>query len=34
MELNDLKTGWQNAGGVFKSEEELLQMTRIVNHRQ
>lgn len=32
MELNDLKTGWQNAGGVFKSEEELLQMTRIVNH--
>lgn len=32
MELNDLKSGWQNAGGNAKSEKELQQMTRIVNH--
>lgn len=32
MELNDLKSGWQNAVGEFKSEEDLQRMTRIVNH--
>jgi hypothetical protein len=32
MELNDLKSGWQNAGGLFKSEEDLQRMTRMVNH--
>ena len=32
MELNDLKSGWQNAGGAFKSEEDLQRMTRMVNH--
>lgn len=31
MELNDLKNGWQNAGGEFKSEKDLLRMTRLVN---
>jgi hypothetical protein len=32
MELNDLKSEWQNAGGEFKSEEDLQRMTRMVNH--
>ena len=32
MELNDLKSNWQNAGGVFKSEIELLNMTKITHH--
>ena len=32
MELNDLKSGWQNAGGDFKSEADLQGMTKIVNH--
>ena len=32
MKLNDLKSGWQNAGGAFKSEEDLQRMTRMVNH--
>ncbi len=32
MELNDLKRGWQNAGGNFKSEADLQRMTRIINH--
>src|SRR5688572_28196063 len=32
MELNDLKPGWQNAGGTLKSEEELKRMTKITNH--
>ena len=32
MELNDLKSGWQHAGGDFKSEADLQRMTRIVNH--
>ena len=32
MELNDLKSGWQNAGGEFKSEEDLQRMTRMINH--
>lgn len=32
MELNDLKSNWQNAGGAFKSETELLKMTKITHH--
>lgn len=32
MELNDLKSAWQNAGGAFKSEKDLQQMTRMANH--
>ncbi|MEO6136328.1 MAG: hypothetical protein ABIP35_14310, partial [Ginsengibacter sp.] len=32
MELNDLKSGWQNAGQAFKSEADLQRMTRIINH--
>lgn len=32
MELNDLKSGWQNAGGDLKSEADLQRMTRMVNH--
>jgi hypothetical protein len=32
MELHDLRSGWQNAGGAFKSEEDLQRMTRMVNH--
>jgi hypothetical protein len=32
MELNDLKSGWQNAGGAFKSEADLQKMTRIIRH--
>jgi hypothetical protein len=32
MELNDLKSSWQNAGGDFKSEADLQRMTKIVNH--
>ena len=32
MELNDLKSGWQNAGGEFKSKEDLQRMTKMVNH--
>jgi hypothetical protein len=32
MELNDLKSGWQNAGENFKSEADLRRMTKIVNH--
>lgn len=32
MELNDLKTGWQNAGGAFKSEANLQQMIKVTNH--
>ncbi|RNI34334.1 hypothetical protein EFY79_16725 [Hanamia caeni] len=32
MELNDLKAGWQNTTGEFKSEEDLERMTRMVNH--
>src|SRR5688572_21043177 len=32
MELNDLKSGWQNASGDSKSEADLRRMTRIVNH--
>lgn len=32
MELNDLKSGWQNAGKAFKNETDLLNMTKIANH--
>lgn len=32
MELNDLKSGWKNAGENFKSEADLRRMTKIVNH--
>jgi len=32
MELNDLKSGWQNAGGAFRSEADLQKMTRIARH--
>ena len=32
MELSDLKSGWQNAGGEFKSEGDLQRMTEMVNH--
>ena len=32
MELQDLKSGWQNAGGVSKSETDILHMTKITNH--
>jgi len=32
MELKDLKSEWQNAGGLFKSEADLLKMTKIMNH--
>lgn len=32
MELNDLKSDWKNAGKHFKSETDLLLMTKIANH--
>jgi hypothetical protein len=32
MELDDLKTNWQNAGDIYKTEADLQEMTRIVNH--
>lgn len=32
MELNDLKSNWQNAGGAVKSETELLSMAKLTNH--
>jgi hypothetical protein len=32
MELNDLKSNWQNAGGPLKSEGDLLNMTKIIHH--
>ena len=32
MELNDLKSGWQNAGGTFKSEADLQKMTQVTHH--
>jgi len=32
MELNDLKSGWQNAGEALKSEADLLKMLKISNH--
>lgn len=32
MELNDLKSNWQNAGRTSKSEAELLNMAKITHH--
>ncbi len=32
MELNELKSGWKNAGGALKSEADLQKMTRMANH--
>ncbi|MEO6453152.1 MAG: hypothetical protein ABIN97_03725 [Ginsengibacter sp.] len=32
MELSGLKSNWQNAGGAFKSEADLLNMTKITHH--
>lgn len=32
MELNDLRSNWQNAGGTFKSETDLFNMTKITHH--
>jgi len=32
MELNDLKTGWQNAGVALKNESDILKMTKIRHH--
>lgn len=32
MELNNLKSDWKNAGEDFKSEADLLLMTKIANH--
>ena len=32
MELNDLKSGWQKAGGTYKSEANLQRMIKVTNH--
>ena len=32
MELHDMKSSWQQAGGDFKSETDLLNMTKITHH--
>ncbi|MEO8766048.1 MAG: hypothetical protein ABI416_17230 [Ginsengibacter sp.] len=32
MELQDLKSDWQNAGNTFKTDIDILNMTRITNH--
>jgi len=32
MELHDMKSNWQQAGGDFKSEADLLNMTKITHH--
>ncbi len=32
MEISNLKSGWQNAGGELKSEGELQRMTKVINH--
>ena len=32
MELNDLKSGWQQAGGAHKTEADLQNMTKVKNH--
>ena len=32
MELNDLKSSWQNVAEDFKSEADLRRMTKIANH--
>lgn len=31
MELNDLKSGWQNAGGTLKSDANLQRMIKVTN---
>ncbi len=31
MELNDLKSGWQNAAGAFKNEADLQRMTKVAH---
>lgn len=32
MELNDLKSGWQHAGDGHKTETDLKNMTKVMNH--
>lgn len=32
MNIDELKSGWQQAGGAFYSEKELAMMTRVRNH--
>lgn len=32
MELNDLRSDWQNAGASFKSKTDMLNMTKIAHH--
>ena len=32
MQLNDLKSGWQNAGGTLKTETDLEKMTKVISH--
>lgn len=32
MELDELKSGWQNAGGGLKTEKDLQRMTKLFNH--
>ena len=32
MELNDLRSDWQNAGGASKSKTDLSKMTKITHH--
>ncbi|QNA45210.1 hypothetical protein [Lacibacter sediminis] len=32
MELNELKTGWQNAGGNYRTEADLERMTKLNQH--
>ena len=32
MELQDLKSGWQNAGGTSKSEADLHRLAKVTNH--
>jgi hypothetical protein len=32
MELNELKSGWQNAGGNYRTEADLERMTKLNHH--
>jgi len=32
MELNDLRSDWQNAGASFKSKTDIQNMTKIAHH--
>lgn len=32
MELNELKSGWQNAGGNYRTEADLERMTKLNQH--